>query len=316
MPMMIRMLFGCCLLVLPWYGDCSLAVIKSLKPHYAVLEKGRLEYYTFGSGSPLLLVNGYGTDVSSWDKRFLGKLAQAHQLFLYNHRHAGGSDFSSEDYDSKDLATDCYQLIQKLELKKPAVAGISMGGMVAMQMAALYPEAVGAVILINTAIAGKQSIRPAPLVEKQMLAMPTGKIARFFFALKMFFPASERISMGFALIVNRFQPSNYTQINLEKVLPRQKRLLLKWAEDNATAKKIASLQSPVLILNGEADTVIPPENSLILARILKHSKIWRWTNGGHGMIYQYPEEMAEKINQFLAEQGLVSSAKGILKAHL
>jgi pimeloyl-ACP methyl ester carboxylesterase len=54
-----------------------------------------------------------------------------------------------------------------------------------------------------------------------------------------------------------------------------------------------------LIMNGEADVVIPPINSVILSQQIKHSRLMRWKDGGHAMIYQYPKEMAEDINQFI-----------------
>ena len=57
---------------------------------------------------------------------------------------------------------------------------------------------------------------------------------------------------------------------------------------------------PVLILNGGADVVIPPVNSIILANTIPQARLMRWPEGGHAMIYQYPEELAGAINDFIA----------------
>jgi len=270
-------------------------------PQYAAIQNGHLEYYRFGHGTPIVLIPGYVTDITSWDKQFLATLAEKHQLVVFNNRNVGGSAVQSDHYESQDLAKDTYQLIQQLRLRKPAVLGISMGGMIAQQLAVLYPTKIGQLILINTAIAGKQSVRPDPETEKMMLNMPTSQLGRYLIALKLFFPASERTQVGFALAVNRFQPANYTEIDPDSVMSQQRFLILQWTKDETAAKKIGQLNLPVLILNGGADEVIPPINSDILANIIPHVELKRWKNGGHAMVYQYPENIANTINDFIAK---------------
>ncbi len=275
--------------------------LKNINPQYASVQQGHLEYYRFGQGSPIVLITGYVTDISSWDKRFLATLAEEHQVIVFNNRNVGGSSIPSDHYDSKDLATDTYQLIQELHLKKPAVLGISMGGMIAQHYAVLYPHALGSLILINTAIAGKQSVHPTAATEKTLMNMPTNKLARYAVALKLFFPENQRSQMGLALALDRFQPNHYTEIDASVVMPQQKFLIQQWTHDNDTAKKLTHLHLPVLILNGTADAVLPPENSLILANTIPNATLMRWQNGGHAMIYQYPESLAMTINRFLAQ---------------
>ena len=57
--------------------------------------------------------------------------------------------------------------MQKLNLKKPAVIGISMGGMIAQKLAVLHPERIGYLILINTSIAGDQTVPPTPEIKER-----------------------------------------------------------------------------------------------------------------------------------------------------
>jgi pimeloyl-ACP methyl ester carboxylesterase len=267
---------------------------------YVAVKNGNIEYYKFGSGSPIILIPGYATDVSSWDRNFLAALAQQHQVIVLNNRNVGRSSIQSSRYETRDLANDIYQLIQHLSLQKPAILGISMGGMIAQQLAVMHPDKLGQLILINTVIAGRQAIPPVTPVEKQMLDMPTNLLARYLVALKLFFPASSRMQMAYALAVDRFQPKSYKEIDPAAILPQQRQLVLHWVDDNATAKKISRLNLPVLILNGNADNVIPPINSVILACNIRNSQIVGWKNGGHAMIYQYPIEIANTINHFIA----------------
>ena len=272
---------------------------KKLTPQYVAVNNGQMEYYRFGKGTPIVLINGYVTDVSSWNRQFLAALADHHEIIVINNRNIGGSIINSNHYASQDLANDTYQVIRQLHLKKPAVLGISMGGMIAQQVAAMHQDQLGHLILINTAIAGKKSVHPTPTTEKLMLNMPTDKVGRYFLAIKLFFPSYHRLAMAMSLAIDRFQPRYYTEIYETAELAPLRSLFMGWVKDDATANKLATLRIPTLILNGQADDVIPPINSVILARTIPHSTLKRWPYGGHAMVYQYPEEIAHAIDAFL-----------------
>jgi pimeloyl-ACP methyl ester carboxylesterase len=273
--------------------------MKNSGPHYVTVKQGQMEYYRFGQGSPIIFIPGYLTDISSWDRTFLSTLAEKHQLIILNNRQVGGSQIHSTHYESQDLANDIYQLIAHLNLKKPTILGISMGGMIAQQLAVLHPENIGKIILINTIIAGKEGVHPSVEVENQLKNMPTSKLRRYIVAVKLFFPPSWRIRMAYALMADHFQPNYYSEVDPDTIRAQQKHLITTWLEDDAAAEKIKHITSPVLILNGEADIVIPPINSAILARAIPHAKLIRWKDGGHAMIYQYPVEMADEIDRFI-----------------
>ncbi len=274
--------------------------LNKLTPHYVSSQQGQIEYYCAGNGTPIILIAGYATDVSSWNREFLATLAAHHQIIVPNNRDVGGSKTSSTQYQAADLANDMYDLIQKLKLKKPAVIGISMGGMIAQELAVLHPETLGHLILINTSIAGDQAIPPTPKVKEKLLNLSQHKVGFYLTAIDLFFPPKWKMKMAYSLVVDRFQPQNFTEINLGLVMSKQQQLILNWLHDNETAKKIDKITIPVLVLNGESDVVIPPINSHILASRIPHAQLIRWKEGGHAMIYQYPEAIGNEINNFIS----------------
>ena len=278
---------------------CAKTPFSDLKPQSTQITNGHLEYYAFGHGSPVVLIEGYATDVTSWDKRFLLALAADHRVIVFNNRGVGGSWVNSESYTPHDLAADTHELIEGLHLQAPAVIGISMGGMIAEELAILYPQSVGKLILINTAVPGAASIRPSEEVEEHLLDMPTSHWGRYTLALHYFFPKDARRKMAYDLAVDRFQPDIYEEIDIAKVIPLQKEFLRAWLRDETSAAQLSQLKMPVLILNGLADEVLPPENSVILQHHIPHAQLVRWQNGGHAMIYQFPDSLAAAINQFL-----------------
>lgn len=292
-------LSGCSTYHAAIYKPTIKSMNKSL-PHYACTSKGQIEYYRFGNGTPIILIPGYATDVSSWDRYFLAGLAQHHQLIVSNNRNVGCSCTASTSYQTKELANDIYDLIRQLKLKKPSVIGISMGGMIAQHLAVLHPEALSHVILINTAIAGNQAVLPSPDIQGKLAHLPKNKIGFYLSAIELFSSPSWKMQMANSLATERFLPQELADIDYATVMPQQQPAIRHWFSNNAVAKEISKIQLPVLILNGEADIVIPPINSVILAETIPHAQLVRWKEGGHAMIYQYPEEMAEIINKFIS----------------
>ena len=232
--------------------------LSSLKTHVLSTKDGGIEYYRFGKGSPIVLLPGYLTDISSWPQRFLKTLALEHELIVLNYPGVGHSKPLPVNYKPIDFAHDIFHVIQKLRLKKPTLVGISMGGMVAQLVSVHHQESLSHLILINTAIAGENSKRPSAEIQKQILHMPNALIGRFWVADHLFFPFFTRLPMGIALISDRFLPADYKPINPRLVNRFQRHFILEWAKDNTSAKKIKQLHLPVLILNGKADGVIPP----------------------------------------------------------
>ena len=269
---------------------------------YVPVAHGYIEYYEVGAGSPIVLIPGFATDVSSWSKTFIMALARHHRLILINNRNIGGSRVQSSSYTSQDLAYDLSQLIHMLHLKKPMILGISMGGMIAQQLAVLYPDQVGHLVLINTAVPGHYSVHPKPAIEKRMLDLPQHILGFYVAALNTFFPPPWKSKMAYRLVVDRFQPPRQKMTTLHDMMTMQRPLVLHWLQEDRAWDKIARLTMPTLIINGKADIVIPPLNSVILSERIPHAKLLQWEDGGHAILFQYPEEIAAEIHVFREAQ--------------
>lgn len=270
-------------------------------PQIANVENGKIEYFEFGHGSPIILINGYSSNLSTWDTRFLNALADYHTVIVFDNRNVGATQINSTSYTSQDLADDVYHLVEYLHLQKPAIMGISMGGMIAQEYAVRHPNAISSLILVNTAIAGDKSVVPKDGIESALFKPPQNKFMLFNKALQLFFPSSVRMPMAMALMRYHFNPRHHEEASITPaVLKQQQQLIFGWKKDNATEKKLEHLKLPVLVLNGSADEVIPPANSQILTQVIPQAKLLRWPEGGHVMIYQYPREIAEAMNGFLS----------------
>lgn len=97
----------------------------------------------------LVLLNSIGTDIGLWD-RTVPLLLPAFRLLRIDARGHGGSDAPDGDYSLTMLAADVAAIMDDAGVESAAVAGVSLGGMVAMQLALDHPERVSALALICT----------------------------------------------------------------------------------------------------------------------------------------------------------------------
>lgn len=262
---------------------------------------GLIEYIRFGTGSPIVFINAYTADIGSWDNRFLKALAVSHEIIMFNNNHVGRSLFQSEAHNANVLAEEAYQLIQVLNLKKPTILGFSMGGMIAQRLAILHPETVGHLILINTFMPGKAGLPFSEEVKNKLFYLPRNPLKRFLISLNLFFAKGTRWQAAIALLFHRFVPKGYPIDNLpaENILTKQQALILEWFQDEVSAHDLTKIATPTLILTAENDTIVPPQNSDVLTRTIPGAKQIKINNAGHLMLFQYPEQLAAAINDFL-----------------
>jgi 3-oxoadipate enol-lactonase / 4-carboxymuconolactone decarboxylase len=97
----------------------------------------------------LLLLNSIGTDMSLWDT-MLPDLRRAFRLLRMDMRGHGASDAPDGDYSLPMLAADAAAVLEAAGIGQTAIAGVSLGGMVAMQMVLDYPEKISSLALICT----------------------------------------------------------------------------------------------------------------------------------------------------------------------
>jgi pimeloyl-ACP methyl ester carboxylesterase len=124
----------------------------------------RLHFWRRGRGQPLLVLHGITDWGLDW-ARFARKVDDVFDCILLDQRGHGYSDKPAEGYGYQDLAADAWGVIERLGLQRPAVLGHSLGGGVALHLAASHPQAIDRLVLVDPALrllAPGEAPRPAP----------------------------------------------------------------------------------------------------------------------------------------------------------
>ena len=118
---------------------------------FAAVNRTRLYYEGVGSGHPLVLIHGFSLDTRMWDDQ-IEAFAPHYQVVRYDLRGFGQSDEpTTEPYSHHD---DLRALMTHLGIGHAFILGLSLGGAVAVDFAAAYPEATDALIPVDAALIG------------------------------------------------------------------------------------------------------------------------------------------------------------------
>lgn len=252
-------------------------------------------YRELGSGDPLLLIMGLSANADWWDPTFLRILAEHFHVVTFDNRGAGRSSKPPGPYTIPQMAADAVALMDRLGWSSAHVLGMSMGGMIAQELTLLYPERVRKLVLVVTTCGGQEQVLAAPEVYK-ILYMPKEGISPEAIArstLHLLFPRSfirenpemmEEVIQ--ALLRAPISPECFTY---------QLTAIMKWSD----FPRLKDIRKETLIITGSEDILIPPENSRILAQAIPHSRLVEYEGGGHGLITQFPREVAEEVIAFL-----------------
>jgi 3-oxoadipate enol-lactonase len=116
-----------------------------------------LHYERAGSGAPMLLIQGMSATHLAWGRTFLSPLEESFECIVFDNRGMGLSGLAEMPFTIADLANDTLGLLDALEIERADVVGISMGGMIAQEIALAHPERIRTLTLGATYCGGPKS---------------------------------------------------------------------------------------------------------------------------------------------------------------
>ena len=254
-----------------------------------------LYYEDHGSGSPVVLIHGWPLSGASWEKQTSALLDAGHRVITYDRRGFGRSSKPGIGYDYDTFASDLDKLLKKLNLKKVALVGFSMGsGEVTRYLAKYGTGRVRKAVLIGTL--GPYLIKAAD--------NPEGVDAKVFEDIKA---AIRKDRPAFLMeFLKNFYNYDVTGGKLvsERVLEDNWNVAVGassiatvacvdcWIED--FRKNLPKNTVPTLILHGDADRILPPDaTSRRQAKMIKNVTFVELPGGPHGVLWTH----ADRINR-------------------
>ncbi|HEY8103006.1 MAG TPA: alpha/beta hydrolase, partial [Gaiellaceae bacterium] len=132
----------------------------------------KLAWERHGEGAPLLLIHGLGYARWGWEP-VVDSLARSFDVILFDNRGIGESDAPEGPYTAAQMADDAVQVLDEAGVERAHVAGTSLGGMVAQELALRRPDRVDKLVLACTTPGGPQAFPMPQRTVELMLARAT-----------------------------------------------------------------------------------------------------------------------------------------------
>ncbi len=256
----------------------------------------RVHYEAYGEGDPLLLVNGLGSDHTEWLFQ-LPAFSGRFRVIAFDNRGAGKSGSPPGPYTTAQMADDAAALLDALKVARTHLLGVSLGGMIAQQIALRHPGKVDRLVLACTAPGGSLSVRPSPEALASFARDPSADLEAQ---------------------VRRTIPWLYTEIycrdNPEEVEDFVRRRLASPANDAGVAAQLAAaighdagdrlkeIAAPTLVIAGAADRLVPPENSRRIAERIPRARLVLLPGAPHRLFAENAEDFNREVLAFLREE--------------
>ena len=239
---------------------------------FAELSALSLHYEERGAGPPILLIAGIPAIANDWEPVSLRLADERRRMIAYDNRGSGASSVTPGPYTTAQMAHDAVALLDYLGLERADVFGMSMGGMIAQELAISYPDRVGRLVLGCTH-AGIASASTAPKAASSAFALRTDD-----WALRM------RTLAPFAF-ARDVEPSRL-QAFIEKKArdvqdPIGYRAQIEAVLAHDTASRLELIRAPTLVLTGDDDQVIPGESSQLLVERIPNAVLRIVPGAGH-----------------------------------
>lgn len=237
----------------------------------------------------IVFANSLGSDLQIWDETAAG-LAGEYRLVRYDFRGHGLTEAAKGPYSAEELTQDLVGVLDALAIRRAALCGVSVGGIIAQACALKHADRVRALVLCDTGarIGSTESWqqRIDKVRSEGVESLVDMTMARWFSAGFRERRAAE--VRGYSLMLRQSSAEGYAGVCAA-------------LRDADFRESIKQVRIPTLVLCGAEDIATPPELGRELAGLIPGAEFSLIENAGHLPCIEQPQAMAQRINKFLTE---------------
>ena len=251
-------------------------------------------YAEAGGGPPLLLIMGFGGDHLAWAYQFR-VFAERYRVIAFDNRGAGQTDAPDTPYTTALMADDAAGLLDALGVDRAHVIGVSMGGMIAQELALRHPARVRSLHLgctlarpdayMRALVAAWRTLRTSLSREDMLRAV----------ALWLFAPVTYEERPEFVEMVVQTALANPFPQTLVGFVRQSEAIL-----GHDTLERLDAIRCPTLVSVAEDDILVPPRFSRRLAAGIPGAALRVLPGAGHVYFWEQPDAFNRLCLEFLA----------------
>jgi pimeloyl-ACP methyl ester carboxylesterase len=254
-----------------------------------------LEYFVEGSGPPLLLIMGFAGSAHSWGEPFLEELRRSFTVIRLSNRGTGESDKPGDQVTIRMMADDSVALLEALGVERSHVFGVSMGGMIAQEIAISHPQRANGLVLGCTWLGAPKAITADSATNAAMTPDPSmpvpDQIRKAWYALV----SDEFVQTGHDFLEGMIADMMRWPTTLDTIVKQVVAI-----GGFSSIGRASGIASPTLVIHGDADRLMPPANGDNVVAEIPGAELQTIRGVGHMFFWEKPRESAAMITEFLS----------------
>jgi len=253
----------------------------------------RLYYEIEGDGEPVVLIPGFAAGRWIWFKQ-TAALSRDFRVIIFDPRGVSASDKPEGPQTISLLAGDVAHLLETIGVESAHIVGASFGGFVAQEFALKYPAMTRKLVLCCTSFGGPNHVAPstdtlAALASTKGLNSEERMRANLLLA---FTPEYVRREVS---EVDRIVHLRATNEVPEHIYLSQLQAAMSFNAES----RLDQITSPTLVLSGDADVIVPVQNSRNLAAMIPGAELKIVAGGSHTFFIEQADQFNRIITNFL-----------------
>lgn len=270
-------------------------------PYTTSADNTRIHYEIHGSGDPVLLIMGLGSNAYGW-YRTIPWLSQKYLTIAFDNRGTGRSDAPLGAYSIAAMADDAAAVLDAAGYGSAHIVGASLGGMIAQRFAIQHPGRVATLVLVCTTPGGPNAVAASPDVMSAMIA--GGDDPSTVYRRNAWFLYGE-------------STRNHRPERIKEDLVYRNKIptppagyfgQLQAAMAHDVWDDLPSIAAPTLVIHGDADLLVPTENGKRIAERIPGAKLILVPGAGHMLQSDADDAVREAFLEFLPSIGSPSRA--------
>ena len=247
----------------------------------------KIHYKVEGRGQPLVMIGGFDSSLQTW-RRQTAVFKKHFRVITFDVRGTGRSSKPSGPYSIQVMAEDLIKLLYFLKIEKTHILGVSLGGLVAQEIALQYPERVDKLVLGTTFVCISETSGPTPEMYR-MIKLPFYRMLDGMAGLMLKRRLYRLLLLPVAFIKNR--------LALRAAILGKREA----AYHFDSSRKLPGIQAPTLVLTGTADRIILPSSSQALTALIPGSKLVKVEGGSHMFFIEKADVFNRTVMDFLLD---------------